>query len=646
MREPVKNFMYKLARLSAEGRFQTLAILFIAIVVFALGCLGVQYLLVGDWNPWRIIELLLDPGAFVGSDAEVLPIGFQLLITLFGVVFFTATLINVVANFFDSVINDYRKGIERPPFKNHTLILGANSMLDNIIRSINQSGGTKSSKIIIVTSGDAEELRNRLVTTFGKSAMGRISVMRGRREMLSELQQLSVSLACSIYILGEDDEPNHDSKSLRCYRHLQTLCAGVKRRRIECIVVLNQTSSSHILQYEQTTDENSPIKTTYINAVENHAQRLLVSRKFRLLDNTLYPALYRDGITAESECGVHFVVTGMTPIAFAVATTAAQICHFPNFVTKGVRTKISLVAPNISHDMEYFIDRYAHLFALSHYKLISWDAEGQRREQTFEPKAEYGDFLDIEWEFIDANIESLHVRDWLSTCAEADTKSEYLSLAICGDDAVQNVASSLYLPQLLYERNIPIFVYQPIYGEVLQRAHNTMRYANVYPFGMRSDCFDPTLQARLQVAKRVNALYATLLGQTPDEERLWDSLNYTLRRANLWAANSVEVKLCSVVTNLDDEVELLAEVEHNRWNIERLLMGFTSLSRAEREEYNAIVNTAEEERTEAQREQLARFRLAKKRDFIHYDIVPYDCLSDSSKDIDRQFIKNIHLLVK
>ena len=187
--------MYKLARLSAEGRFQTLVILFVAIIVFAFGCLGIQYLLIGDWSPWRIIELLLDPGAFAGSSANSLPIEFQLLITLFGVVFFTAILINVVANFFDSVINDYRKGVERPPFKNHTLILGANSMFDNILRSIKQSEGAKMSKIMIVTSGDAEELRNRLITTFGKSVMGRISVMRGRREMLSELQQLSVALA-------------------------------------------------------------------------------------------------------------------------------------------------------------------------------------------------------------------------------------------------------------------------------------------------------------------------------------------------------------------------------------------------------------------------------------------------------------------
>lgn len=641
----LKRLIYNFARLSAEGRFVTLRILFVSIVLFGLGCWAIQFFVFGEVSPQRIVELLLDPGAFVDSDTEKLPVLFQLFITVFGVIFFTAILINVVGNLFDSMINDYRKGLERPPFREHTLILGANSMLYNILRTFEECDNAKS-QIVVVTAADAEELRTRLQTSFTKALMERVSILHGQRDEESSLKDLSVTATRAIYLLGENDEPNHDAKSLCSLRLLQQMCSGLSSGRIECFVALNRASSSHILQYEQLTNSQSVLKIIYINAVESHAQRVLVSRNINSDAKSLCPAIYRNGVKANDECGVHLVVVGMTQIACAMATTAAHICHFPNFVTNGVRTKISFVMPNIKQEMEFFIGHYASLFALSHYKFISWDKSGERCEQAVKPNEAYGDFLDVEWEFVDGGLESKEVREWLSACAEADSTSEYLSIAICNDDAAANVAAALYLPSVIYDKNIPLFVYQPTNDEVLGRAHETSRYSNIYPFGMRNDCYDPTFKNRLRVAKRVNGLYAENFGIEGDVEQLWDELVFAKRQSNLWSANSVAVKLSSLTTSIEEEGALMSHVEHNRWNIEKLLLGFQPLTLEERSEYHALSKIDKDSLTELQRERMAEFKERKERNLCHYDIAHYDELSPATQAVDRYIVDHLLLLAK
>ena len=127
------------------------------------------------------------------------------------------------------------------------------------------------------------------------------------------------------------------------------------------------------------------------------------------------------------------------------------------------------------------------------------------------PKSEYLNpqfpdqkgFLDVEWEFIDAGVEDRNVREYIRECVAKDGESEYLSLAFCGYDAESNVAASLYLPDEVFANdNIPVFVYQPLTRWVLATAKQAGRYSNLYPFGMRTDCFDPR-QERLLWAKRI-----------------------------------------------------------------------------------------------------------------------------------------------
>ena len=80
----------------------------------------------------------------------------------------------------------------------------------------------------------------------------------------------------------------------------------------------------------------------------------------------------------------------------------------------------------------------------------------------------------------------------------------------------------------------------------------------------------------------------------------------------------------------NDQISLLAEVEHNRWNMEKLLLGFRK-------------PTAEEEELIYGSKEMGD--IFKKKRFVHPDIRPYDELKESSKAYDRCITAGIPLVI-
>lgn len=124
----------------------------------------------------------------------------------------------------------------------------------------------------------------------------------------------------------------------------------------------------------------------------------------------------------------------------------------------------------------------------------------------------------------------------------------------------------------------------------------------------------------------------------PDNELKdsWNKLSVSLQWSNLYSAYSISPKLRSIgitdgYVKLDnDQITLLAEVEHNRWNMEKLLLGFRK-------------PTAEEEELIYGSKEMGD--IFKKKRFVHPDIRPYDELKESSKAYDRCITAGIPLVV-
>ena len=603
----------------------------------------------------RVLELILDPGAFVGAynyGYELL----QLLIVFVGATFFTSFLIGAIGNLLNRRIEAITSGQYSYDFEDHILILGSSSILENLLKQI----GNTNKDIVIQTSKDVEQVRVNLMSYADPKIMKNIYVIFGQRTNSIALDTLNVSKASSIYIIGEDDEAQHDGQNLKCWHFIVEKCeqsVGVK----DCYLVLDRLTTINVFSYNEESKSTENLRLNVICAVENMAQNVFVSGE---VAGIKYPTLDRGGIDKDSEINVHLVIVDMTQVAYAMAMTAAHICHFPNFRTKKKRTKITFIHKNIKEELDYWMGHFDSLMDLSYAEVISWDKAGKRQRKEMYPKEEYLNlmysdkygFLDIEWEFIDAGIEDPNVRKYIRECVKNDGKSEYLSFAFCGHEAEDNMAASLYLPKEVYANDdIPVFVYQPLTKWVLATAKEAQRYSNLYPFGMREDYFDPQLE-RLQWAKKIKYLYANVrkytgMGTQKELDDLWyiKKEQYIRQQSNVYAANSIPMKFRSVGLDPEvrtsitpDEIAILAEVEHNRWNVERLLMGYSPLpSEARLELLIGKMSFLKTDKAAAHK----KTDEYKKR-FFHPDIAPFDELLKSSQDYDINIAEHLLDVIK
>ena len=163
----------------------------------------------------RILELLLDPGAFVGSHNYGHWL-FQLFAVLIGATIFTSFLIGAIGNILSRRVESITKGQYSYDFEDHIVILGASSILQNLLQQISGSGRD----IAIQTTKDVEEVRETVMSYTDEATMKNIYVVFGNRTNPASLDSLHIDKAQVIYVLGEDDEPQHDGLNLKCWHFI------------------------------------------------------------------------------------------------------------------------------------------------------------------------------------------------------------------------------------------------------------------------------------------------------------------------------------------------------------------------------------------------------------------------------------------
>lgn len=302
------------------------------------------------------------------------------------------------------------------------------------------------------------------------------------------------------------------------------------------------------------------------------------------------------------------------------------------------------------------------------------------------------DFLDVEFEFIKGDVFSKQVQKLLNDWAEEHNEKQYLSVFLAMANQRQNFVLGMNMPDSVYDNEVPIFIRQDrsdnfvsnlreadeairskegkntYYiidnGEVVSKVLGG-RYSNIYPFGMNETAYS-TDDKSLARAKLINYLYSTMTSEGKfqsvlvlsalSDEQIWKDadefwnkdLTVALKWSNLYNAYTIPVKLailrslrelgindtCRDTDSLTDiESEILAKVEHNRWNVEKLLMGFRKAHMSE-DKYEYPDN----------KDFQNKLKLNKKR-FIHHDIRPYDDL-DGIQELDVEFSRYIPWILK
>ena len=593
------------------------------------------------FDEWDIIGLLFGTDSdHVANNGNVY---FGYLVIIIGAIIFNGLLISFFANIMQGRVDDFRKGHVKYPFDNHVVILGYNEMVPDIVKQLVKI--YPKSDIAIQTTLDVENVRTRLFTKLDSKEEKNVVFINNQRDSEEALVDILVYKAVKVYILGEDEDVDRDAMSINCLKKIAGICAEFKRKdRLPCVTFLQNQSSFVFFQTADITKEiKDRIDFMPFNFDEVWARKVLVTGRSDM-NGVTYTPLDREGIDKDCYKYVHLVILGMTPMGLMLAIEAAHVAHYPNFITKGKKTLITFVDVEARREMDYLTSCFNRFFDQCDYTYKEIEKGRLVYEECFKSVNPSGSFLDIEFEFIKSNVADDLMRQMLSDWA--GDKSQILTIAVCFLHSARNIATALYMPDKVYENEIMLLVKQNMSGELLnlvrvdpsaadQRKDEYVKYRNIRPFGMQNDGYEvgETIESW---AKNVNYLYSyyydndRVPADYPIEtvDAMWNGLSVADKWSSMYNVLAIPGKLRSVGVDYkdksswrkltDDEIELLAQVEHNRWNVERLLCGYRPTN----------VEETEQVRDDIENKRGKKLKKYYKKREIHYDIRPYDELGD------------------
>lgn len=664
---------------------------------------------------WTVYYHFIDPGNQHMTTSQS-GRGWSALIAILGVFLLNGLLVSSIIGWIDSRKEKWLKGeVKYRGFLHkykHYVIIGGNDMTFGIVRQIMPNKGVIP-YILIQTTRDVEEFRRELFSTLTEQQQQHIIIYYGSRTSETELMELCLQQAIEVYVLGEqtrtdDFEPYHDTVNMQCFDLINLLLQGGNsiKEPIRCYVMFEyQTSfaafqSSSQSRIIKTPDGKDLLSFIPFSPYENWAQTVLVNGNITIPDKTNITITYNnidgDGISYDSDKIAHIIIVGMSKMGTAMAIETAHLAHFPNFVRdNSKRTKITFIDKNAREESDFFMGRFPDLF-----KLCKWtDVDGKDHNWYGPTCNEYQyfakNFLDIEWEFRSGGVESKENREYIESCFN-DKNTEIVTIAVCLPQPHQSLAAALYLPKVAIQKANDIWVYQPQSGELLidinkgaddaKHIWEMTTYRKLKPFGMLSLGFDAKLLENeaiwycsnfykakdalvnkfRQKSDNENTCYWNHWDRKNVEEAVLSEIDLSLGKlwaiwSNIYQVNTIEFKMRSLGLNfskLDDTniKELFAKVEHNRWNVEKLLMGYRpledhTLNKEEIEIVREYLKVKNEELAKIQeginekdiyydwREE--SFKVKKVKGFykdgpmkVHPNICPFECLPMDDKNYD------------
>ena len=614
----MNRFMYRLDRMLSQGQGRQILWMALLVCILVAGFWVLSAIWGMSFTVGQIIQLVLSPGEFIDEGNHYLI--FQVIVNLFGLVLVSSLLISLLSNIVENRATAFSRGLIRYRFHDHVLFLGADDMLADTIQG--QCSPDDRYPIVVLTEQDAEEVRKRLMGLIqDPSLRRRLVVLYGHRTQQEQLLSVYAPEASRIFIIGEPDEEERDTKSILALSLIKEM-VSTGSHPVDCYFLCTNLGTLRILQL-QTEPLPPQLHLTVMNTAESWAQRVLVNREG-------FPPLYRkENPSAEDKEYVHLVILGVSQMAYALASTAAHIAHFPNFFSWGLRTQITIIDPNMEEHSDFLLSHYSSLFQLARRTYIRW-RDGQMITTSYTPEPDY-DFLDIECRFIEARPENPQVREMMAQWCE--DKNQMLTIAVCSEDMRANLSTALYLPVQVNSQQIPVLVYQATNASLAEWTRHFTRYKNIYPFGMREDCYDKTFRTRLQWAQQANDAYednAALLNPNRVRKQ-WNDLKLTLRFSNLYSANYFH----SVLQYVDPAYH--ARLEHQRWMTERLLLGYKAMEKNERVRIEHLPDAEKDK----EMERLDPY-------FMHPNIQPFEELTENSIHKDEVMVQlwrnNTHTL--
>jgi len=573
---------------------------------------------------WDTVLNFLDVGGY--EDFSVFERWIVLLTNLCGMVIFAGVLVAFMTNTIYQRIDNVKNGEVYYSFSDHVVIIGYDKFCDELAAQL-----VSNNELVIMTSQDVSEVRHELFNSIHEKLRKKIFVVNGSRTMSEDIEKLNIQKCRQIFLLGDMNEDAHDSKNIECLELIKNVLEK-SGKFLQCHVLFEHHSTFAAFQQQEISGIREHIDLIPFNFCDMWAQKVFVKNAYNG-DQAVYKPLDHKPIKADSQMRVHLVILGMSEMGISLGLQAAQICHFPNFVKKGIKTRVTFIDKNADTEMNSMKVRLQSLFEETDYSYACYSEKIK-----FDNKNEKPKFTDIEFEFIKAHFEEDEVQQYIKQAA-ADENS-YLTIAVALRDSYASFKTALYLPSFVFETDVSVLVRQEKSSAIVAMLSEEKegdvyrKYRNLRSFGMLNKCYelkeaDELLPMMVKYAYDKTSFSEEQTITEFDEAVIRDNWKNNwardhnmpaLKASNRYAANFIPVKQRSLdikegVALNTEQINLAARIEHNRWVMEKLLVGFRAPTKEE-----AVRITKET-------------RAYYKARFIHEDIKGYQELGEDAKNI-------------
>lgn len=631
---------------------------------FSLSC---NYLwAVKDYSPKNPVSAAFFHLFTNGGENKLGNLPFGWLVTVIGVIM-VAILTSLFTNSFDKIGRRYLDGETHYSVKNHVAVFGYHEMLPGLLKQLFST--EEEQRLFFIQTTQVEKARCELSRVLTKRQMRRVILQNGEIVSGIDLPYMHVGKACEIIILGEEmnigDDSAHDTAVLQCLTNIvdSLPTPDDKQDKVLCQVMFEHHSTFAIFQH---TDLNNSImdKLAFLpfNYYEMWARKVFVNDSLTPVDSEDQPYLPLEGMTGidkDSEDHIHLIVIGMSRMGIAMGIQAAHLAHYPNFIRNPkCKTRITFIDRDARTEMYHLQGRMEAMFQTAGWRYVEPDLEDYGYSTSNIDKAPWHnpmtdddsmspyksqndylgkDFLDVEWEFIQADEKNPAVQEYIREMAEDEHTR--LTIAVCVPDSDQAIAIGVNLPPAVYESAVQVLIYQQKGDAIVRKLSGSAiaghsYYAKVHPFGMSSDGYDLDLVHKLVFI----AANANKEGEQSLQHMLTVDVAKQLQKAsesksaaaNMWSniyyASHIWTKLRSIGSKdgslSEEDVAILGQTEHIRWNVEQLLTQYRPLTETEQ----VAIQKGKASKIELKRERLAHLNIAslERLETIDPRVIPYD----------------------
>ncbi|MDR0503977.1 MAG: hypothetical protein LBH16_11730 [Treponema sp.] len=596
-------------------------LLFAAIfIVFAVYSTGETF---NSWF-WNVLYSFMDVSSFGNTSVRSIPL--VLIANLLGKVIFVGIMVSILTNAVLHRISRVKNGEVYYAFTDHVIIIGFDHICKGLVEQL-----AADNDVILQTSRDIQSVRQNLFSGLSAGLAKKVNVVSGNRVSPDDIKKLRAEKCRQVFLLGETDEDDRDSRNIECLGIIGKF-AKEAGTNIRCHVLFEHQSTFTAFQQQEIPGIRESIDFVPFNFCDMWAQKIFAENTYNNGEIN-YTPLDHQPITADSEKRVHLAILGMSDMGIALGIQAAQLCHFPNFVTKGIKTRITFIDENADRRMNLLKNQLQGFFNEIEYSLRSADGSVNTV-----PVQEGKKFTDVELEFIKGRFEDDAAQMYLKEAALQE--NSYLTVAIAVKDSAAAIKTALSMPVCVFDCGASVLIRQEHSYAIVsmlsrkQEGVHYRKYKNIRPFGMLDNAYDISQSENLlpMMIKYVydNTSDEKFVKEFPVETirknwienwRKTDNVS-ALKASNRYAANFISVKQRSLGiqegADLDSkQINLAARMEHNRWVMEKLLIGFRAPTPEE------AAGIAQDKKREYYKSRL-----------IHEDIKGYQELGEDDKKID------------